>query len=52
MTNEQVRKFTSWLGRRSYEVRVKRLGINRIREIARVNGRKGGRPRSKRMDKQ
>jgi hypothetical protein len=41
---KQLQKFTSWLGRRSYEARVKRLGIERIREIARENGKKGGRP--------
>lgn len=28
------------LGRRSYEVRLKRLGISKIREIARANGKK------------
>ena len=44
MTNEQLREFTSWLGKRSYEVRVARFGIERIREIARKNGKKGGRP--------
>jgi len=47
MTQDDVRKFTSWLGKRSYDVRVKRLGIERIREIARANGKKGGRPRRK-----
>jgi hypothetical protein len=44
MTQAELRKFTSWLGQRSYQARVKRLGINRIRQIARENGRKGGRP--------
>jgi len=44
MQRSDIRRFTSWLGRRSYAVRVKRFGIERIREIARVNGRKGGRP--------
>ena len=44
MNQTEVRKFTSWLGKRSYTVRVKRLGIERIRAIARENGRKGGRP--------
>jgi hypothetical protein len=34
----------SLMGKRSYSARVKRLGIERIREIARENGRKGGRP--------
>ncbi len=33
------------LGRRSYETRLARFGIERIREIARRNGKKGGRPR-------
>jgi hypothetical protein len=32
------------LGRRSYRVRVARFGIERLREIARENGKKGGRP--------
>jgi galactokinase/mevalonate kinase-like predicted kinase len=36
---------TSWLGKRSYKARVQRLGIERIREIARENGKKGGRPK-------
>ena len=35
----------SWLGKRSYATRVQRFGIERIREIARENGKKGGRPR-------
>jgi hypothetical protein len=44
MNRKDLRKFTSWLGKRSYAARVKRLGIERIREIARENGKKGGRP--------
>lgn len=36
--------FASWLGRRSYQARLERLGIERIRAIARKNGKKGGRP--------
>jgi len=32
------------MGKRSYKARIKRLGIERIREIARENGKKGGRP--------
>jgi hypothetical protein len=48
MTNSEIRKFTSWLGKRSYTVRVKRLGLERIREVARENGKKGGRPSGKR----
>ena len=45
MTKAELRGFTSWLGKRSYKVRVERLGIERIREIARENGKKGGRPK-------
>jgi hypothetical protein len=44
MTKQELKRFTSWLGQRSYAVRMERLGIERIREIARKNGMKGGRP--------
>ena len=44
MTHQEIKNFTSWLGKRSYAVRLERLGIDRIREIARENGKKGGRP--------
>lgn len=44
MTKFEIRMFTSWLGKRSYKARVERLGIERIQEIARENGKKGGRP--------
>jgi hypothetical protein len=47
MKKSDIRQFTSWLGRRSYTARLERLGIERIREIARENGKKGGRPRKK-----
>jgi hypothetical protein len=47
MRENEIQKFTSWLGKRSYAARVKRLGIERIREIARENGKKGGRPPKK-----
>ncbi len=40
------RAFASWLGKRSYRARLERLGIEKIRAIARENGRKGGRPKS------
>jgi len=45
MTKKEIKSFTSWLGKRSYRARVERLGIERIQEIARENGQKGGRPR-------
>jgi hypothetical protein len=47
MKKSEVQRFTSWLGKRSYAARVERLGIQRIREIARENGKKGGRPPKK-----
>jgi hypothetical protein len=47
MKGSEIQRFTSWLGKRSYVTRVKRLGMERIREIARENGKKGGRPPKK-----
>ena len=47
MNQTELRKFTSWLGKRSYEARLKRMGIERVREIARKNGKKGGRTEKK-----
>lgn len=44
MKKHELQEFTSWLGQRSYKARLERLGIERIREIARENGKKGGRP--------
>lgn len=51
MNKTEIRQFASWLGKRSYRVRVERFGIERIREIARENGKKGGRP-PKQADRQ
>jgi hypothetical protein len=45
MRQKQVSEAARLLGRRSYEARLKRLGIERIRDIARENGKEGGRPR-------
>lgn len=47
MNKKDIQRFTSWLGKRSYAARVERLGIKRIREVARANGKKGGRPSKK-----
>jgi hypothetical protein len=47
MNQTDLKKFTSWLGKRSYSARLERLGIERIQEIARQNGKKGGRPSKK-----
>jgi hypothetical protein len=44
MGKSKASEAASLLGKRSYKARVERLGIERIREIARENGKKGGRP--------
>ncbi len=57
MRQSELKQFTSWLGKRSYKARLKRFGLERLQEIARENGKKGGRPKgsgkkkSKRGDK-
>ena len=38
-------KAASLMGKRSYKARVERLGIERLQEIARENGKHGGRPK-------
>ncbi len=45
MTQSQVSKAASYLGKRSYQVRLERFGLERLQEIARENGKKGGRPK-------
>jgi hypothetical protein len=45
MTKTELRQFTKWLGKRSYKARLERFGIERLREIARENGKLGGRPK-------
>jgi hypothetical protein len=45
VTPKQIREVASWMGRRSYKVRLERLGIARLQDIARENGKKGGRPK-------
>lgn len=45
MRQAELKKFTSWLGKRSYKARLERLGLERIQEIARENGKLGGRPK-------
>ena len=46
MNNWLCKKAAALLGRKSYEVRVERLGIEHIRKTARENGALGGRPNS------
>ncbi len=50
MKKAEIRRFTSWLGKRSYESRLQRLGLERIQEIARENGKKGGRPKKQKKE--
>ena len=47
MGKRKASEAASLMGKRSYRARVKRFGIERIREIARENGKKGGRPPKK-----
>lgn len=51
MVKYQLSEAASLMGKRSYEARLKRFGIERIRAIARRNGEKGGRPRNEKVDK-
>ena len=43
--NKKASEAASLLGQRSYKARLERFGIERLREIARENGKKGGRPK-------
>jgi len=45
MRQSEIKQFTSWLGKRSYKARLDRFGLERIQEIARENGKQGGRPK-------
>ena len=47
VADDNLSKAASLMGKRSYAARLERLGISRIREIARKNGKKGGRPAKK-----
>jgi hypothetical protein len=44
MRKTAISEAASLMGKRSYRVRVERFGIERVREIARENGKNGGRP--------
>ena len=41
----EASKAASLMGRRSYKARLERFGIARLQEIARENGKLGGRPK-------
>lgn len=45
MGKSSVHEAASLLGKRSYQARLQRLGIEQLRKIARENGKLGGRPR-------
>jgi len=45
MKKEDIRRFASWLGRRSYKARLERFGLEHLQDIARENGKNGGRPK-------
>jgi hypothetical protein len=45
MGKKRLSEAASLLGKRSYQTRLLRFGIERVREIARENGKLGGRPR-------
>lgn len=45
MKRSDVHAVASWMGKRSYKSRLERLGLERLQEIARENGKKGGRPK-------
>ena len=44
MDKKRLSSAGSMLGKRSYQARLQKLGIERLREIARENGKLGGRP--------
>jgi hypothetical protein len=45
MQKNALSRAASILGKRSYQARLLRFGIERIRDRARENGKLGGRPR-------
>jgi hypothetical protein len=44
MPKNRLSKAASLMGKRSYAARLRRLGLKRLQEIARENGKLGGRP--------
>lgn len=45
MRQSEIKQFTPGVGKCSYTARVERFGLERIQEIARENGKRGGRPK-------
>jgi len=46
MRKTAAQKAASLMGKRSYEARLERFGLERLQEIARENGKRGGRPKA------
>jgi hypothetical protein len=44
MPKNRLSEAASLMGKRSYQARLKKFGLARLREIARENGKLGGRP--------
>lgn len=44
VTKQQISEAAAAMARRGYKQRLELYGLERIQEIARANGRKGGRP--------
>jgi hypothetical protein len=44
MEKKQLSEAASMMGKRSYQTRLRKFGIERLRAIARQNGKLGGRP--------
>ncbi len=51
MKENGIKHAASVLGRKGYRARLKKYGLTRIQQIARENGKKGGRPRSNKKAK-
>ena len=45
MKKAQIAEVMSFIGKRSYPARLEKFGIEKLQEIARENGKLGGRPK-------
>jgi hypothetical protein len=48
---KHISEAASTMGKRSFKVRLDRLGLQRLQEIARENGKLGGRPKGSGKEK-
>jgi hypothetical protein len=51
MKKAEISQLASWLGKRSYKARLDRFGLEHLQEIARENGKLGGRPKGSKKNK-